>query len=80
MNKLSTKERAQILAVLCEGMGINALSRETGASKNTILKLLDDSGEAAPFHQTDQRIQQEIGKPHACNKPVLHVLQLLQNS
>ena len=40
MNKLSNEKRAQILSVLCEGMGINAACRITGASKNTVLKLL----------------------------------------
>jgi DNA-directed RNA polymerase specialized sigma24 family protein len=53
MNKLSTKERAQILAVLCEGMGINAASRITGASKNTVLKLLADAGEACALYQDE---------------------------
>jgi transposase-like protein len=46
MNKLSTKQRAQILSVLCEGMGINAATRITGVSKNTVLKLLEDAGQA----------------------------------
>lgn len=53
MNKLSTKERAQILAVLCEGMGINATTRVTGASKNTVLKLLADVGEACLTYQDE---------------------------
>lgn len=53
MNKLSTKERAQILSVLCEGMGINATSRVTDASKNTILKLLADAGEACALYQDE---------------------------
>ncbi|MGZ8212930.1 MAG: IS1 family transposase [Methylosarcina sp.] len=53
MNKLSTKERAQILAILCEGMGINAASRITGASKNTVLKLLADAGEACALYQDE---------------------------
>lgn len=44
MNKLSTKERVQILAVLCEGVGINATTRITGVSKNAVLKLLADAG------------------------------------
>jgi len=53
MNKLSTKERSQILAVLCEGMGINAASRITGASRNTVLKLLADAGEACALYQDE---------------------------
>lgn len=53
MNKLSTKERAQILAVLCEGVGINATTRITGVSKNTVLKLLADAGEACATYQDE---------------------------
>src|SRR3974390_2729176 len=51
MNRLTIKDRAKILAVLCEGMGINAATRITGASKNTVLKLLTDVGEACAFYQ-----------------------------
>lgn len=53
MNKLSNEKRAQILAVLCEGMGINAATRITGASKNTVLKLLSDAGEACAKYQDE---------------------------
>ncbi|MCX7183962.1 MAG: IS1 family transposase [Nitrosospira sp.] len=53
MNKLSNEKRAQILAVLCEGMGINAATRITGASKNTVLKLLADAGEACAKYQDE---------------------------
>lgn len=56
MNKLSTKQRAQILSLLVEGMGINAVCRVTGASKNTVLKLLADAGKAcAKFHDSAVR-------------------------
>ena len=47
MNRLSTEERAQILHLLCEGQSIRAVTRFTGASKNTVSKLLIDAGEAA---------------------------------
>lgn len=53
MNKLSNEKRAQILSVLCEGMGINAATRITGASKNTVLKLLADVGEACAKYQDE---------------------------
>lgn len=53
MNKLSNEKRAQILSVLCEGMGINAATRVTGASKNTVLKLLADVGEACAKYQDE---------------------------
>jgi IS1 family transposase len=52
-NKLSNEKRAQILSVLCEGMGINAATRITGASKNTVLKLLADAGEACAKYQDE---------------------------
>jgi IS1 family transposase len=47
MNRLDNKERANILRMICEGMGINAACRVTGASKNTVLKLLADVGSAS---------------------------------
>ena len=46
MNKLSRTARAQILGLMVEGMSIRAISRITGASKNTIVKLLEDAGGA----------------------------------
>ncbi|HUW39059.1 MAG TPA: IS1 family transposase [Rhodocyclaceae bacterium] len=51
MNRLTTKDRARILSVLCEGMGVNAACRITGASKNTVLKLLADVGEVCALYQ-----------------------------
>jgi hypothetical protein len=35
MNKLDTKTRAQILAMLCEGASMRSVSRLTGTSINT---------------------------------------------
>ncbi|EEO28978.1 hypothetical protein OFBG_00006 [Oxalobacter formigenes OXCC13] len=46
MNRLDTAERANILALLCEGIGINAVCRVSDASKMTVLKLLADAGQA----------------------------------
>ena len=51
MNKLSLKDRVQILNSLSEGVGINATARITGKSKNTILKLLADTGAACAAYQ-----------------------------
>lgn len=51
MNKLSIKDRVQILNCLSEGMGINAAARVTGKSNNTILKLLADTGAACAAYQ-----------------------------
>lgn len=46
MNRLPLGERARILLPLCEGMSIRAVARLTGASKNTVAKLLVDAGRA----------------------------------
>jgi IS1 family transposase len=51
MNRLTREERAKILQLLCEGMAIRAVSRVTGASKNTIAKLLVDAGRACAAYQ-----------------------------
>jgi len=44
MKTLTTSERARILHLLCEGTSIRAVCRLTGASKNTVAKLLGDVG------------------------------------
>jgi IS1 family transposase len=46
MNRMSIEQRAQIVSLLVEGNGINAITRITGIAKNTVLKLLADLGEA----------------------------------
>ncbi len=51
MNKLPTAKRAQILGMMVEGMSIRAISRMTGASKNTIVKLLVEAGDAFANYQ-----------------------------
>jgi IS1 family transposase len=51
MNKLSTERRAQILGMMVEGNSIRAIVRMTGASKNTIVKLLEVAGEAFSAYQ-----------------------------
>ncbi|MDI1295778.1 MAG: helix-turn-helix domain-containing protein [bacterium] len=56
MNKLTIEERANILHLLCEGMSIRAVTRLTGASKNTVGKLLIDAGKAcAAYHDVSVR-------------------------
>jgi IS1 family transposase len=64
MNKLDTKERARIIHLLCEGMSLRAVARLTGASRNTVDKLLGDVGSACLAYQDEhlrnlpcQRIQ-----------------------
>lgn len=51
MNKLPAEKRAQILTMMVEGVSIRAISRMTGASKNTIVKLLADAGQACAAYQ-----------------------------
>lgn len=51
MNKLSTEQRAQILSCLVEGNSMRATSRLTGASINTVVKLLMDAGRACSAYQ-----------------------------
>ena len=56
MRKLVPTERARILHMLCEGMSIRAITRLTGASKNTVAKLLVDAGKAcAAYHDATVR-------------------------
>jgi IS1 family transposase len=56
MNKLTTQERARILHLLSEGQSIRAITRLTGASKNTVTKLLIDAGKAcAAYHDANVR-------------------------
>src|SRR6266851_501196 len=51
MNTLNVTQRAKVLSILVEGMGINAACRITGVSKSAILKLLADLGEACAAYQ-----------------------------
>lgn len=51
VNRLSVDKRAQILGCLVEGNSLRATSRMTGASKNTITKLLVDVGRACSEYQ-----------------------------
>jgi IS1 family transposase len=51
MNKLTIQQRTQILHLLCEGNSIRAVTRLTGASKNTVTKLLVDAGKACADYQ-----------------------------
>jgi IS1 family transposase len=56
MNKLSLDDRARIIHLLCEGMSIRAITRLTGASKNTVAKLLIDAGKVCvAYHDANVR-------------------------
>jgi IS1 family transposase len=50
MNKLSTAERAKVVAVLVEGNSLRATARITGVARMTIEKLLRDLGAACAAH------------------------------
>jgi IS1 family transposase len=51
MNQLNTTKRAQIISALVEGNSLRATSRMTGASKVTILRLLEALGPACAEYQ-----------------------------
>lgn len=53
MNRLPREKRAQILGMMVEGMSIRSISRMTGASKNTIAKLLNGAGVAFSDYQDE---------------------------
>src|ERR1700693_811463 len=64
MNRLTKDDRARIFHLLCEGTGIRAITRLTGASKNTVTKLVVDAGRACAAYQdrvlrnlTSKRVQ-----------------------
>jgi IS1 family transposase len=51
MKKLDQKTRVQVLHLLMEGNSIRGVTRITGVSKTTILKLIEDAGRAAAWYQ-----------------------------
>ena len=51
MNRLSRQKRAEVLALLVEGMSIRATVRVTGVAKNTITKLLTDLDQVCSDYQ-----------------------------
>jgi IS1 family transposase len=56
MKILGRQTRCQILHLLCEGNSIRAVTRLTGSSKNTVIKLLVDAGRACmAFHDVTVR-------------------------
>lgn len=56
MNRLSTEQRARIIASLVEGNSIRATVRMTGAAKNTVVKLLVDLGAACAEYQAAELV------------------------
>jgi hypothetical protein len=51
MNQLSLERRAAVVKALVDGNSIRATCRITGASKNTVTKLLVDLGEVCAIYQ-----------------------------
>jgi transposase-like protein len=51
MHKLDREARAKVIHLLCEGQSIRAITRLTGASKNTVIRLLVDAGRACGEYQ-----------------------------
>jgi IS1 family transposase len=67
MNKLPLAKRAQILTLLCEGSSMRSVERITGASINTVSKLLVDAGKAcAAFH--DDKVRGVKAKRIQCDE------------
>src|SRR5437588_556995 len=67
MNKLSEEKRRQIVAALVEGNSIRSTGRMTGASKNTIVKLLVELG-AACSQYLDNNIRNLQSKRIQCDE------------
>ena len=51
MNKLPNEKRAQVLQMMAEGLALRAITRLTGISRTTLLKLLEDAGQAFSEYQ-----------------------------
>lgn len=67
MNKLSFADRARVLHLLCEGSSIRAITRVTGASKNTVTKLLIDAGKACSAYH-DERVRGVASRRIQCDE------------
>ena len=67
MNKLTAERRAQILGMMVEGVSIRAITRMTGVSKNTVVKLLADAGNACLDYQ-DQDAPQSALQAHSSRR------------
>lgn len=67
MNRLDMAKRAQIVAAMVEGCSIRSIVRMTGASKNTIAKLLIELGAACSMYM-DQRLRNLPCKRVQCDE------------
>ncbi len=67
MNRLDREQRSRILHLLCEGSSIRAVTRLTGASKNTVIKLMVEAGKAcAAYH--DERVRNLKARRIQCDE------------
>lgn len=67
MKRLPTARRAHILEMMVEGVSMQAITRLTGASKNTVAKLLKDAGEAyIAYH--DEHVRNVKAKRVQCDE------------
>lgn len=67
MNKLPPAKRAQILGMIAEGVSIRAIVRLTGVSKNAMVKLLEDAGQAFSEYQ-DEHLRNLTCKRIQCDE------------
>ncbi|MGH7498035.1 MAG: IS1 family transposase [Gemmatimonadales bacterium] len=67
MNQLSLARRAQIVKALVEGNSVRATCRLTGASKNTVIKLLVDLGEMCSTYQ-DHKLRNIVTERVQCDE------------
>jgi len=51
MNKLPAESRAQVLQMMAEGLSLRAITRLTSISRTTLIKLLEDAGQAFSEYQ-----------------------------
>jgi IS1 family transposase len=51
MNKLPAEKRAQVLQMMAEGVSLRAITRMSGISRTTLIKLLEDAGQAFSEYQ-----------------------------
>jgi IS1 family transposase len=51
MNKLPPEQRAKALQMMAEGLSLRAMTRLTGISRTTLIKLLEDAGQAFSEYQ-----------------------------
>jgi IS1 family transposase len=51
MNRLTPEKRAQALQMMAEGVSLRAMTRLTGISRTTLIKLLEDAGQAFSEYQ-----------------------------